>query len=997
MTLRARFNHESLEEGVYRALFDSAYVGLTIVDGDRRILACNEAYCRIVGRPHDEVIGRQTPEFGMPGVDATGKLMGELVSGEIESYSAEKRYARPDGTTVLARVTTAPIGDGSGKYVGVVLDLSETEQAKAAAREQQALLERAQEVGGVGSWLWYPEEGRNIWSPHARRIYGLSDEQAETEDPALFFDNVHPDDRDAVAETSWNTVRTRGFVTNEYRFIRPSDGEVRWIHGQAIVDGNRVLGAVTDVTDAREAARALEQQAALLERAQSIGRVGVWTWYADTDTSEWSAEAQKIYGLPTARGPASLFWEVVHPDDRSWLILRMEDAFDNAEAVEVEHRIIVDGHVRWVRTRAEVALDENGRPARHRGVVIDLTSTREAQKELAEQKSLLERAEEVGGSGSWAWYAREDRNIWSAQALRILGLSDEDASDPNAEAFFAAIHPDDVPIRNQRTFLTALSPKTVEYRFIRKTDGAVRWIRETSVLEPGGDGESFRLLGALTDITEAKAAAEALAEQTEALGRAHELARLGRYTVDANERTILFSPEVARLLGVSSSDVLHDLETFRLRFVHEDDLEDWVRNAEACLSKPGEFAWDSRMRTGDGRVVWMRVRGRTEADELGRPVRAIGVVQDVTEQHALEGTLRQSQKLEAVGQLAAGVAHDFNNLLTVIIGNVDFALATGAPSEELREVLAAADRASELVRQLLAFSRAGGNEAIVVDVNEAVGELQKMIERVIEENIGVSVSLTGDETPVLIEPGQLEQVLLNLTMNARDAMRNGGSLAISTRIDGDDVVVDVTDTGHGMDGETRERVFDPFFTTKLPGEGTGLGLSTVYGIVTRTGGSIEVESEVDRGTTFRIRLPRAHGLTRRPAAAASAPASLATPAGGRVLVVEDDDMVRSVAAEALEQAGYEVVTTANGREALDAVEQDRDFDLVVTDLMMPLLTGVQLTAELEARGHGLPVIYTSGYPGGVTDEVPRGPRAEFLPKPFRSGELVSAVERLLGK
>src|SRR4051812_33879165 len=340
---------EGRDHGVFRALFESAAVGLTIVDGDRRIIDCNDAYCRILGRPRSELIESKTTDFGVPGApDVTEELMQQVIAGLRPSYTAEKRYQRPDGTTVPVRVTTSPIGDRRGTYVRVVLDLSETEQAQLEVREQKALLARAQEVGGVGSWVWYPEEGRNIWSPQARRIFGFTDEEADTEDAALFFESVHPDDRERISASTWAAVSSGGFVRNDFRFIRRSDGAVRWIHGQAIVDGGRVLGAVTDVTEARELAQDLERQAAQLRRARAMGRIGFWRWDPATDTTEWSDEARRIYGFDRGVGSPTQFWSIVHPDDVPLLQATMEETLGQGLPLELEHRIQVRGEIRWV-------------------------------------------------------------------------------------------------------------------------------------------------------------------------------------------------------------------------------------------------------------------------------------------------------------------------------------------------------------------------------------------------------------------------------------------------------------------------------------------------------------------------------------------------------------------------------------------------------------------------------------------------------------------------
>jgi CheY-like chemotaxis protein len=365
-------------------------------------------------------------------------------------------------------------------------------------------------------------------------------------------------------------------------------------------------------------------------------------------------------------------------------------------------------------------------------------------------------------------------------------------------------------------------------------------------------------------------------------------------------------------------------------------------------------------------------------------------------QPELEQQIRQGQRLEAVGQLAGGVAHDFNNLLTVIGGNIELALAEvddPVVKGDLQEVLRSAERATELVRQLLEFARADVVEARVVGLNEAVVRVGRMLGRLLPENIEIRVELAPEQPSILADPGQLEQVLLNLAVNARDAMPQGGVISIRTHARADVVTLEVSDTGTGMDDHTRERIFNPFFTTKAAGDGTGLGLATVHGIVSSAGGEVDVESKPGEGTTFTVTFP---AITDTTVECAPPPPGLVRGAGQRILLVEDEEMVRVVTAEMLSRGGYTVVTANDGEDALRVLDEEtQPFDLLFTDLMMPRMTGTELAAQLRARGHDLPVIYSSGYPRDVLLDDQPDDRTIVLSKPFTGEELSSAVHGLL--
>ena len=393
----------------------------------------------------------------------------------------------------------------------------------------------------------------------------------------------------------------------------------------------------------------------------------------------------------------------------------------------------------------------------------------------------------------------------------------------------------------------------------------------------------------------------------------------------------------------------------------------------------------------------------------------LGVATEITERKRLEEQLLQSQKMEAVGQLAGGVAHDFNNILTAIVGYADLLAAefTGTNSrhlEDLEEIRKAARRAAALTRQLLAFSRKQVLEPRIIDMNGVVMNLEKMLRSLISENISLQTHLATDLAAARADPNQLEQVIMNLAINARDAMPEGGSLTIETGnatldedyaaqhvsvLPGEYVMLAVTDTGCGMDEHTKARIFEPFFTTKAPGRGTGLGLSTVYGIVKQSGGNIWLYSEPNKGTTFKVYLPAVHAAPED--IGKLAPPELAQRGGGTVLLVEDDDQLRRLAHRALAAQGYTVLEAERGATALDIARRHKGvIDLLLTDVIMPDTNGRKLADALRASRPGLRVLFMSGYPdGAIGSQGVLDHGVAYLAKPFSTDGIIRKVREVL--
>jgi hypothetical protein len=417
----------------------------------------------------------------------------------------------------------------------------------------------------------------------------------------------------------------------------------------------------------------------------------------------------------------------------------------------------------------------------------------------------------------------------------------------------------------------------------------------------------------------------------------------------------------------------------------------------------------------DGSLVPVEIRLSPLPVAGAGPELAVAVIRDITARKELEEQLRQTQKMEAIGHLAGGIAHDFNNLLTVIMGYTELVRnRVGHDAEsgsEIAEVAKAAERAALLTRQLLAFSRKQVLELRVTSLNDVTAEVQTMLGRVIGEDIELTAALADDLAHVRVDVGQLEQVLLNLAVNARDAMPGGGKLTLETQnvilgeshasrnpnvVPGDYVMLAVTDTGHGMDAGTTSRIFEPFFTTKEPGAGTGLGLSTVYGIVKQSGGHVEVESEPRVGTSFRIYLPQAgeEAEALEPRALPKGPVEETE----TILFVEDDEALRRLGRDVLERSGYTVLSAGDGEEALELAQSYPDpIHLLMTDVLLPKLGGIELAERLAALRPRLKTLYTSGYDDAAADREGARAGTSFLQKPYGIEALVGALRELFDR
>ena len=671
---------------------------------------------------------------------------------------------------------------------------------------------------------------------------------------------------------------------------------------------------------------------------------------------------------------------------------------------------LIAAMLRRARIRAELQAAESTRLAD-----VAETASLQAEEEAARAEEESVRADEerartvavLGGmTDAFIAFDRSWRITYlNREAERVLAMSGADVADLPGKVLWE-LWPQLSGTSLEGQYRRAMEEqKPAHFEYYSETRKV--WLELNLHPSPEGLGLFFR------DIGERKDAEESLRQSEARLRLALEAGNCGIWDWEIPTDHVTWSDRVYELHGVAKGDFGGRVEDFT-RLVHPEDKARVGATIRRAMEGGEDYQVDFRIVRPDGAVRWLTTGGRVQFDAERRPVRMLGVTTDITERKRVEEQLRQVQQLEVVGRLAGGVAHEVNNQMSVVLGCADFVLRRSdvpdparADVEQMRN---AAERSAAVTSQLLAFSRRQILRLSPLDLNQVVTELEPILQRTVGEDVTLRLKLEPGLGSIRADRGQIEQVLLNLTLNARDAMPLGGMLSLetsSTSLDDDYMqrrqgvaispgayaVLAVSDTGHGMDPEIRQHIFEPFFTTKGIGKGTGLGLSTVYGIVKQSGGYVWVYSEAGIGTAFKIYLPLAQSRDtgERPVPSASYRGS------ETVLVVEDEAVVRDMAARGLTAEGYRVLQARDGAEALEVLAaRDGDVDIVVTDVAMPVLNGRDLAVRLAEQRPDLPILFTSGY---TDDNVVRRGLLEsgqpFLQKPFSPSALAQNVRALL--
>ena len=883
-----------------------------------------------------------------------------------------------------------------------------------ALRRSEALFRAVIEKSGEIMSLTSADGTTRYLTPLAWRLLGWTPEEMGER---TFRDQVVPEDREKLATALAHLVRTGARDLAMELRVRHRDGSLRWIEstGTNLLDDpdvRAIVGNYRDITARKLADEALRASRNQLEEAQAIAQLGSWSaGLGPDDEVTWSAQCYGIFGIPAgARVTKPMLLASIHPADRDRFRRAIAELIAGGGTYDVEHRVQwPDGQVRWVLSRAVVERDPTGQPARLLGAVQDVTERHETIAKLQASEERYRRIVENTSEGVWLYDAAALTVFMNGQMAAMLGYTPEETVGQSILAFMDASDHASALARVERRRRGHSERADVR---LRRRDGSEVWVLLQANPIFGADGTFEGGIVLATDISLRRVADEARARLAAIIESSEDaIASIGL------DRTITtWNRGAERLYGHATAQLVGSPFSILLPATSRADE---LRAIDRVASGGPTCHYDTSHVRSDGSQVEVAVTLSPVTDASGVVIAVAAVAKDLTARREAdaahrrtEDQFRQAQKMEAVGRLAGGVAHDFNNLLSVILSYSQFAIEDLRPGDPLRDDMLQIDeagkRARDLTRQLLAFSRQQILQPRVLDVNAVLAPMERMLRRLLGEDVALTLlaSATG---LVLADPGQLEQVVMNLAVNARDAMPDGGSLTIETTdarfgeppvggpatlAPGDYVLLAVSDTGTGMDAATCTRIFEPFFTTKEDGKGTGLGLSTVFGIVRQSGGHVGVYSELGHGTTFKVYLP----VTDRPAETTTADrAPLVLRGTETILLVEDEDQVRAVASTILRRNGYHVLETSNGGEAfLVSKDFTATIHLMLTDVVMPRMSGRKLAEELAPLRPDMRVLYASGY----TDDaiVQHGvleAGVAFIQKPFTPDALLRKVREVL--
>ncbi|MBA3849783.1 MAG: hypothetical protein C0502_07280 [Opitutus sp.] len=897
-------------------------------------------------------------------------------------------------------------------------------------RELQKSTERldlALRAGGFGVWDWDLAGNRVFWDRRQCALYGYTPEQFDGTTGA-WLARMHPGDREPVkAELAQSLAGAEDFETR-FRIVLPG-GTERFIqcHGVIRRDSTgrvvRIVGLDHDVTDDLARARELASLNDRLQLAIKATGYGVWEMDLASRRMIWDDRMLEIYGLDRAQftGDAAEWHARVLPEDAQRDDERIEDAVSGRTPIyQSTFRIRrTDGSLRHVEALGLVQRDRHGQPLRVVGLDRDITEANDLREELRITEERWRLALSGTNAGVFDWDLVTGRIYRDSRYAEMIG---RDISElPEQQIWRELGHPDDMAAA-ERAIADHLAGRVPLYQGefrLRHKDGRWIWILSRGkVVARDANGRALRMVGTQTDITERKELEERLRHGEEMSLQLSRLAQIGAWEWDLNTARLTWSPEMFRIHEV---DLGYEPTLEKSLGFYPPEARRTVTEAMEHAVRSGTgFDLELSFTTARGHPLWVRVLGRAQLKE-GRASRVYGAFQDITGRRdaeemrrQLEGQLFQAQKMETLGTLAGGIAHDFNNLLTGILGYQDLALDSILEMDPARNYLAAAREASlrarELVDQILTFSRQADSEKVPVNLAQVIEDARRFLRATVPATIRIEVDTAAECGRVQADATQIHQVLLNLGSNAAHAMRaTGGAIRISLRqVELDEEAasalsnlnagayarLDFADTGHGMDEETRKRIFDPFFTTKEVGQGTGLGLSVVHGIVQAHRGAIAVESAPGQGATFTLYLPIA-AVPANETPAVSDPFPRGN--GELIAVVDDEDIVRSFAQMALEKNGYRVASFDSPAQCLEVVRRNApDYSLLLTDQTMPVMKGIDLAAEIRSFAPQLPVLIMSGYFSRISPEkLAQVGHVALLSKPFTNEELARAIAKAI--
>jgi PAS domain S-box-containing protein len=982
-----------------------------IVSPDGRLLEMNPAGLRILeAESPADVLGLPVEDFVHQEDRHSFMALHRMVCGG-KTGMLQFRFVGLKGTERWIEIHSAPLRDGEGNIIGalsVARDISQHQRVLMRLRHREAMLRIAGKVGRMGAWAIDADERLLYWSQEACELFGYPPDVIPGREQIMSL--LTPASRESFLAAVDHCLETGEPVDLQ---VKASTRTGKLMHTRCLGECQRdstgriirVHGAIKDITERVLTEMALRENEERLRYVTQATVDAIWDWNLLSNEVKWNSTFFTLFGYDPEKVPSdSTSWTSrIHPEDLDETLRDIHAVIDGEEDFwEHTYRFQrADGSYAHVIDRGFVIRDDSGLAIRMVGGMTDITEQRLADRALQQREALLRIAGKLARMGGWAVTIPDHQVFWSDEMYEILGFPVGEMPPP--EISLSLYTPESlerlVAVIDRCTETGESFDEEVQ---IYNTSGKLLNVRISGEAELNDAGKVVRFHGAFQDITEQRRVEMERKRLADRLTATLENMSDAFLFLDNQWNIAFMNEEASRVLCRKQEELI--------------DRNIWDCFPEAIGSIFHE-KYHEAVHTGksvkfqsfyDPLDEWFEVSAYPSENGLAIYFRVI------TSQLAFEEHLKQSQRIEAVGKLTGGVAHDFNNLLTVIMGNAELLVEELADNEEARQlaetILQAGNSGADLTHRLLAFARKQALDPKPVDVGALLLRMDPLLKRTLGEDVEIEFVREAGLWRAMVDPAQLESAVLNLCINARDAMPNGGKLTIETQsvvIDADYaehhtdvqpgqyVMVAISDTGEGIAPEHFQKVFDPFFTTKEPGKGTGLGLSMVHGFVKQSSGHIKIYSELGEGTTVKMYLPRLVG-DEEPIDLGRISETL--PGGTEtVLLVEDDELVRIFALNQLRVLGYKVLETSNGPAALELLREHDEIDLLFTDIVMPGgMNGRQLADAARGTRPDLKVLYTSGYTDNAIVHHGRlDPGAHLLGKPYSRLQLACKIREVL--